>query len=390
MDPSNNGIEINLGEVTISKATGKLNESPENGNLSETPRACEKTNGDDGAKVTIENGQAYLENGDHVVSPSEFQTASPEKSDHVILAVTPKTEVEAEAEAKAEAEEAGILQPHAKLPKPEAPPGLHNSPPPSQNDDASDDQKFGASMPAIGKLIRERSNNFSAAFLKKLSSLKENNFAEEFSPKPDVTEFHLSGLKVTVKLKSQSEQQAQALKGRISFFSRSNCRDCTAVRSFFREKGLRFVEINIDVYPQREKELVERTGNSSVPQIFFNEKLFGGLVALNSLRNSGGFDQRLKEMIGSKCPDDAPASPVYGFDDLEDELMDQMIGIVRVLRLRLPIQDRLMKLKIVKNCFAGSELVEVLIQQLDCGRRQVHDPFDQILNFRYILLRGPS
>lgn len=367
MDPSNNGIEINLGEVTISKATGKLNESPENGNgnLSGTPRKCEKTNGNDGAKVTTENGEAYLENGDHVVSPSEFQTASPEKSDHVKLAVTPKTEVEAEA---------GILQPHAKLPKPEAPPGLHSSPPPPQNDDALDDQKFGASMPAIGKLIRERSNNFSAAFLKKLSSLKENNFTEEFAPKPDVTEFHLSGLKVTVKLKSQSEQQTQTLKGRISFFSRSNCRDCTAVRSFFREKGLRFVEINIDVYPQREKELVERTGTSSVPQIFFNEKLFGGLVALNSLRNSGGFDQRLKEMIGSKCPDDAPASPVYGFDDLEDELMDQMIGIVRVLRLRLPIQDRLMKMKIVKNCFAGSEMVEVLIQQLDCDRKQVHDP----------------
>lgn len=380
MDPSNNGIEINLGEVTISKATGKLNESPENGNLSETPRECEKTNGDDGAKVIIENGQAYLENGDHVVSPSEFQTASPVKSDHVKLAVTPKTEVEAEAEAEA----AGILQPHAKLPKPEAPAGIHNSPPPSQNDDASDDQKFGASMPAIGKLIRERSNNFSAAFLKKLSSLKENNFAEEFSPKPDVTEFHLSGLKVTVTLKSQSEQQTQALKGRISFFSRSNCRDCTAVRTFFREKGLRFVEINIDVYPQREKELVERTGNSSVPQIFFNDKLFGGLVALNSLRNSGGFDQRLKEMIGSKCPDDAPASPVYGFDDLEDELMDQMIGIVRVLRLRLPIQDRLMKLKIVKNCFAGSELVEVLIQQLDCGRRQAVEIGRQLARRHFI------
>ncbi|KAM1085750.1 hypothetical protein ACFX2I_011390 [Malus domestica] len=52
-------------------------------------------------------------------------------------------------------------------------------------------------------------------------------------------------------------------------------------------------------------------------------------------------------------------------DDLgEGELMDQMIGIVRLLRLKLPIQDRLMKMKIIKNCFAGSEMVEVLTRDL--------------------------
>jgi hypothetical protein len=64
---------------------------------------------------------------------------------------------------------------------------------------------------------------------------------------------------------------------------------------------------------------MERTGSSSVPQVFFNEKLFRGLVALNSLRNIDEFDRRLKEMLGSKCPDDVPTPPVYGFDDTEEE-----------------------------------------------------------------------
>ena len=38
-------------------------------------------------------------------------------------------------------------------------------------------------------------------------------------------------------------------------------------------------------------------------------------MALNSLRNSGGFNQRVKEMLSTKCPsnDAAPASLVYGF-----------------------------------------------------------------------------
>ena len=41
-------------------------------------------------------------------------------------------------------------------------------------------------------------------------------------------------------------------------------------------------------------------------------------MALNLLRNSGGFDQRVKDMLSTKCPSDdaAPASLVYGFSRL--------------------------------------------------------------------------
>jgi hypothetical protein len=77
------------------------------------------------------------------------------------------------------------------------------------------------------------------------------------------------------------------------------------------------------MYPNRE-ELVERTRSLSVLQVSFNEKLFKGLVALNSLRNNDIFDRRLKEMLGSKCPDDAPAPLVYGFDDTEEEWTDEI------------------------------------------------------------------
>ena len=270
-----------------------------------------------------------------------------------------------------------ILQPHSLLPKPEAPRGLSN--PENNNNDNDNDMSLIPGASSIGKFIRERSNEFSVAIVKRLSSLKENSNDDKDKDKDnenDVTQFDLSGLKVIVKHKNDME-----LKGRISFFSRSNCRDSTAVRRFFREKGLKYVEINIDVYPEREKELVERTGTSSVPQIFFNDNLFGGLVALNSLRNSGGFDQRVKEMLSTKCPSDdaAPASPVYGFDDQEEESTDEMVSIVKVLRQRLPIQDRLMKLKIVKNCFSGREMVEVLINHFDCGRKKVLPQFS-ILN----------
>lgn len=278
---------------------------------------------------------------------------------------------------KSKSDGVGIIQPHSKLPKPEAPPGLSPvSPPPPVTENSFMD------IPTIGKFIRERSNNFSAAIAKTLSSLKENIDEDAWSEtvmikSDEVTQINISGLKVVVKLKNEDEDEnininGHDIKGRISFFSRSNCRDSTAVRTFFRQKGLKFIEINIDVYPKREKELIQRTGSSQVPQIFFNDKLFGGLVALNSLRNSGSFDQRCREMLMKKCSSDAPAPPVYGFDDdHDDESMDDLLDIIRVLRQKLPIQDRLMKMKIVKNCFAGSEMVEVLLHHLDCGRGKV-------------------
>ncbi|XP_077247035.1 glutaredoxin-like protein [Tasmannia lanceolata] len=259
-----------------------------------------------------------------------------------------------------------LVRPHAHLPQPEAPPGLMKSA--SNGEDYRQmDRSLSVDMPSIGKFIRDRSNSF----VKRISSLKET---ENQKGKIDIstfTEFHLPGLKIIVQLKKEENQNPDFdFKGRISFFSRSNCRDCRAVRSFFREKRLKYVEINVDVFPEREKELIERTGSASVPQIFFNEKLFGGLVALNSLRNSGEFERRLKEMTGKKCPENAPAVPVYGFDDPEVDQTDELIGIVRVLRQRLPIQDRISKMKIVRNCFSGNEMVEVMAQQLDCGRKK--------------------
>ena len=148
-------------------------------------------------------------------------------------------------------------------------------------------------------------------------------------------------------------------------------RDSSAARKILREKGLKYSEINIDVYPVREKELIDRTGGSTVPQIFFNEKLIGGLVALNSLRNSGLLDRTAKELLGSKCPDDAPAAPVYGFDEPEEERPDEMGEIVKILRVRLPIQDRIIRMRMVNNCFTGTELVDCIVHHSGTSRTEV-------------------
>ncbi|KAG6430561.1 hypothetical protein SASPL_108631 [Salvia splendens] len=57
--------------------------------------------------------------------------------------------------------------------------------------------------------------------------------------------------------------------------------------------------------------------------------------------------------------------------DVVKALMDEMSEIVKMVRQRVPIQDRIKKIKFVKNCFSDAELVEELIHRLDCGRNYV-------------------
>lgn len=251
-----------------------------------------------------------------------------------------------------------IVQPHSLLPKPTPPLATSNPNPPNDVVPSSTFKTF----------FRQRSNHLSSAISRTISSLKNSIDDKNDDKSPsfkDVTEFKLSGLKVVVEAKNDLSLG----KVRITLFSKSNCRDCSAVRMFFKERGLKFVEINVDVYTERERELNQRTGNTNVPKIFFNEKLIGGLVELNAMRkNEGGeLEKKLTEIANGKFSGDSiPVAPEYGFDEMAEEKVaeedEEIVKVVRVLRQRLPIQDRLMKMKIVRNCFAGSELVELLVR----------------------------
>ncbi|XP_039047238.1 uncharacterized protein LOC120187627 [Hibiscus syriacus] len=262
------------------------------------------------------------------------------------------------------------IKSQAHLPKPET---LPPPPPPTSTPkgERSQSLSIAETIPSIGKYITERSNSFSASIVRRLSSLKDDSdmFVKDDSLNFEVTEFKIPGVKVIVKLKTEAERLSLDLRGRISFFTRSNCRDCTAVRHFFREKGLVYVEINIDVFPKREKELMERTGRSDTPQIFFNDKWLGGLPALIKLKESQDYEAKLTELVGDRCPEGAPAVPVYGVNDEEDE-DDDLVETVRYLRRSLPIHDRLLRMQMVKNCFSGADLLEATIEFLDCSRKK--------------------
>jgi glutaredoxin 3 len=77
-------------------------------------------------------------------------------------------------------------------------------------------------------------------------------------------------------------------------YSTSWCPYCQRARSLLRAKGMRYEEIDIDAQPQKRAEMIERSGRSTVPQIFIDDRHIGGSDDLYALDAAGGLDPLLR------------------------------------------------------------------------------------------------
>ncbi|PQM41501.1 uncharacterized protein Pyn_20652 [Prunus yedoensis var. nudiflora] len=157
--------------------------------------------------------------------------------------------------------------------------------------------------------------------------------------------------------------QAIAIKGRVILYTRLGCQDCKEARLFLYRKKLRYVEINIDVFPNRKLELEKIAGSSSVPKVFFNEVLIGGLSELKGLNESGKFDEKIDYLISEPPSFEAPLPPLSGEDDLSNSgAIDELALIARKMKEFVVVKDRFYKMRRFMNCFSGSEAVDFLAE----------------------------
>ncbi|CAA7057743.1 unnamed protein product [Microthlaspi erraticum] len=167
--------------------------------------------------------------------------------------------------------------------------------------------------------------------------------------------------KVTV-TKIEEALEPVVMKGRIILYTRLGCEECRECRVFLHEKRLRYVEINIDVYPSRKLELERISGSSSsdVPKVFFNEELVGSLKELKELDESGELDEKIQHLVEEAPPREAPLPPFSGEDDASSKgPVDELALIVLKMKPCI-VKDRFYKLRRFKNCFLGSEAVDFL------------------------------
>jgi glutaredoxin 3 len=74
---------------------------------------------------------------------------------------------------------------------------------------------------------------------------------------------------------------------KIVMYATSWCGYCARARQLLASKGQAWEEIDLDQQPGRREEMIEKSGRTSVPQIWIGERHVGGyddLVALEAAR----------------------------------------------------------------------------------------------------------
>jgi glutaredoxin 3 len=72
------------------------------------------------------------------------------------------------------------------------------------------------------------------------------------------------------------------------------CGYCARARRLLETKGVAVEEIDVDVTPGAQAQMRERSGRTSIPQIFINEQHIGGSDELAALEADGRLDALLK------------------------------------------------------------------------------------------------
>jgi glutaredoxin len=163
-----------------------------------------------------------------------------------------------------------------------------------------------------------------------------------------------------------------ALKGRIILYTKLGCQESKIFRLFLRTKRLRYVEINIDVYPGRKMELEKISGSTSVPKLFFNEICIGGLSELKNLDESGKLDEKIDFLITEAPLFETPSPPFSGEDDISSTgAVDELALIARKMKESIIVKDRLYKMRRFTNCFLGSDALDFLSEDQYLERQEV-------------------
>jgi len=73
----------------------------------------------------------------------------------------------------------------------------------------------------------------------------------------------------------------------IKVYSTRNCPFCVRAKALLTSKDLEYTEIHVDTDEEHLHEMIERSGNRTVPQIFINDVSIGGYDELSRLNSDG-------------------------------------------------------------------------------------------------------
>ncbi|PWB37696.1 glutaredoxin 3 [Pseudomonas sp. NDM] len=81
---------------------------------------------------------------------------------------------------------------------------------------------------------------------------------------------------------------------KVIVYSSDYCPYCSRAKHLLASKGVAFEEIKVDGKPQLRAEMTQKSGRTSVPQIWIGAKHIGGCDDLYALERAGKLDALLK------------------------------------------------------------------------------------------------
>ena len=81
----------------------------------------------------------------------------------------------------------------------------------------------------------------------------------------------------------------------IEIYTKEYCPYCVRAKNLLDHKGVKYIEIRIDLEPNRRDEMIQRSGRKTVPQIFINNQSIGGFDDLWALDQAGKLDPLLND-----------------------------------------------------------------------------------------------
>ena len=85
----------------------------------------------------------------------------------------------------------------------------------------------------------------------------------------------------------------------VTLYTTRFCPYCIRARSLLDEKGVDYEDIAVDHDPQLRREMAQRSGRVTVPQIWIGEKHIGGCDDLMLLARQGRLDALLEQAHNS-------------------------------------------------------------------------------------------
>ncbi|WP_181701070.1 glutaredoxin 3 [Chthonobacter albigriseus] len=80
----------------------------------------------------------------------------------------------------------------------------------------------------------------------------------------------------------------------VVIYTRDLCGYCSAAKALLDRKGVAYTEFNATGDPDKRREMMDRSGRTTFPQIFIGANHVGGCDDLHALERSGKLDTLLE------------------------------------------------------------------------------------------------